>query len=277
MSLPFGARTFTEARDISRAQVLHGSSVLALLNRQYTRDKDGKFSSTGGVRDSLAGAKTIDDLNAAAMSEARRITGRDIPFDMTGSDLGIAKDHVEGIMQGLERFPDATLVGVHTYGPGAASTGFRTEVDRLHPDASAVTQAHGVMEGGRLVVKSNVYFNTRNSEDPAAYRTMRETGHREGYLATGTPTGTALHEFGHVVTNQTGVKAAAYDRAVEMADAAGVIPRTHISRQVSKYAASDMGEFAAEAFADVMTNGAGASEVSRAAFDVIESAYKEGT
>lgn len=90
----------------------------------------------GGVRDSLAGAGSIEELNAAATAEARRITGRDIPVDMTGADLQVAKEHLEGIMQGLDRFPEATLTGVYSYGPGAAKTSMGDEIARVHGDAS---------------------------------------------------------------------------------------------------------------------------------------------
>lgn len=242
-----------------------------VVMRTYTRDKDGKFASTGGVRDSLANAKTTQEIGAAASAEAKRITGRDIPFDFTGADLHVAREHAEGILRGLERFPNASLAGVYTYGPGAARSGMGSEIARLHPDAGAVTQAHGVMEGGRFVVRSNVYFNTRQ-----ASQADRDQAFTEGYLVGRTPTHTALHEFGHVVTNQVGVKRAAYDSAVELADQAGASPRAFITKEVSSYAASDMGEFAAEAFADVMANGADASATSHAAFDVLESAYREG-
>lgn len=63
--LPFGARTFQEARDFSRAQALHGSSVLALLARSYTRDKDGKFASGGG-----GGSRTGEEFDAAVSAAA---------------------------------------------------------------------------------------------------------------------------------------------------------------------------------------------------------------
>lgn len=251
---------------------------LKTLERAQSRDWHGRFASGGGggsgVRKSLSGAASTAELNDAAAAEAKRITGRDIPFDMTGSDLQIAREHVEGVMQGLERFPKASLVGVYSYGPGAAKTNMGEEIARLHPDASAVTQAHGVMEGARFVTSSNVYFNTKYADDPEGYRAGREQAHAEGYLATGTATGTGLHEFGHVLVNQTGTARRAYDSAVESADAVGATPRAHITRQVSSYASTDMREFAAEAFADVMTNGSNASDVSRGAFSVIESAYR---
>lgn len=231
----------------------------------------------GGVREGLARARSVDELNVAAMAEIKRITGRDIPVDMTGVDLQLAKEHLEGTMQGLERFPEAALVGVYSYGPGSAKTVGGPEIARLHPDASAVTTAFGVSEGGKFVIKSSVYVNARHSADPAGYRADKTAAHEDGYLVTASPTGTALHEFGHVVANQTGAKRDAYDSAVELADAAGASPRAYITNNVSGYASSDMAEFAAEAFADVMVNGSNASAASHAAFNVIESRYKAMT
>ena len=96
----------------------------SILSRVYKRDSKGRFGSGGGdgdgVREELVGASTIEEINTAASAEAKRITGRDIPFDMTGSDLTTAKEHSEGIMRGLERFPDARLdrVEVERMGDG---------------------------------------------------------------------------------------------------------------------------------------------------------------
>jgi hypothetical protein len=73
-----------------------------------------------GVRDSLASAGNLSELSTAAKREARRITGRDISFRFKGSELQVAKEHAEGVLMGLERFPKAPLRAVTTYGPGGA-------------------------------------------------------------------------------------------------------------------------------------------------------------
>jgi len=232
--------------------------------------------SAGDMRQALSDAKDIDELNAALAGEAKRITGRDIHADLSGLDVDVAREYGEGIARGLERFPDATLTGVYTYGPGSRQSKAGSEMQRLHPDASAVTQAYGVMEGGRFIVSSNIYFNAGPAADSAAFRAGREQAHADGFLVTGTPMGTALHEFGHVVTNQTGSKRTVYDSAVTDAEHAGIAPSAYISRHVSKYASSDMGEFAAEAFTDVMSNGSAASATSESAFQILEAAYKAG-
>ena len=193
-------------------------------------------------------------------------------------DLELARQSLEGVAQGFDRFPDATLTGVYSYGgSGAAQTKAGPEIARLHSDASAVTEGYGSVIGGDFVMQSRIYFNTRFSAAPDVYRAGRKAGHEDGTLATDSPTGTALHEFGHVMSNQTGTRRAAYDTAVDLADAAGAAPRPFITKSVSGYASSDMGEFSAEAFADVMANGSAASATSKAAFDVIESAYNKGS
>lgn len=64
MSLPFGARSFEEARRVSRAQTVNGQTILALLARTYKRDSDGKFASSGG-----GGASDVGDVNVMTQEE----------------------------------------------------------------------------------------------------------------------------------------------------------------------------------------------------------------
>lgn len=246
--------------------------MAALIQNRHNQHhgKDGKFASgsgggAGGVRQSLADAKNIEELNTTATAGAKAITGREIKFDMQGSDLDIAKEHVEGIMRGLERFPDAGLVGVHTYGPD------RPLANAPHQkDWAGVTRSHGVVADGKFVMQSHIYFNT-GFEHGELQADLRESA-KSGYLVAGTHMGTALHEYGHVVTQSRGTKRDVYDHAVAKADAAGAQPRHFITRHVSGYAATDMGEFSAEIFADVMVHGVDASELSKSAFAVIENA-----
>lgn len=266
---------------------LAGLPELRGFNPDQERDEKGRFAPGGGredkpstgpssptenVRGSLASASTTKEIGAAATAEAKRITGRDIPFNLEGADPQLAREYAEGVLQGLERFPEAPLMGVTTYGD-------QHPFARQHPTAFAVTQGVGLVENGRFSMQSTIYFNTgRQYADPAALRALKMESHESGHNVTSSPRGTALHEFGHVLTQGGGPSAASarnvYDRAVERADALGYAPRTYITRQVSQYASSSMAEFAAEAFADVMLNGAGASDLSQDVFGVIEEAYR---
>lgn len=88
-----------------------------VVARTYKRDRDGKFASGGGgVRDALAGHATAEEVGAAAQAEAKRITGRDIEFDLAGSDTQLAAEHAEGILRGLERYPNTPLQRVQQGG-----------------------------------------------------------------------------------------------------------------------------------------------------------------
>jgi hypothetical protein len=256
------------ARAWGRIEAVRGGKYLNHPGHdQKSHGRKGGAGET--VRDSLAKAKDTKAIAAAASAEAKRITGRDIPFDMEGADPQLAREYSEGVLQGLERFPDAPLGAVKTYGDEHPFT-------REHPTAFAVTQGVGVVEGGKFSMQSTIYFNAGSRyADPAALRALKLESHEAGHNVTSTPRGTALHEFGHVLTQGGGPVGhrAVYDRAVEHANAAGASPRTHITRHVSQYASSAMGEFAAEAFADVMLNGSGASDLSQEAFAVIEGAY----
>lgn len=245
----------------------------ALMNfREYVRDSKGQFSSGGGgVRDSLANAKSIGELNDAIAGEAKNITGRDIAVDMTGSDLQIAREHGEAILQGFERYPKADVRQIITYGPGGARPD--SFDDPSSRSAYAVAGIAPTKPGGVYYVHT-IGFNTKHAGDAKAYRESLTHGERGGWTVAGGPASTAHHEFGHVVTRQTQSATAARQAAVDHARAGGERPSTAIRRSVSEYAATNPGELAAEAFADVMVHGSDASELSRTVASVIDSRYQ---
>lgn len=227
-----------------------------IVDRQYTRDSDGKFATSGGVRDSLANAKDTRELNTAIAAEAKRITGHDVQVDMAGADLSIAAEYGEGVLRGLERFPAARLSSVHTYGPRGA----RRDVPGFG-DSYAVTSHsdHGDAIG----------FNTRGG--PEALRLSMREAQESGHLVAGTPMGVAFHEMGHVVASQSDAESGAFTIASHASSTESVA--STIRSGVSSYAATSRGELAAEAFADVMANGASASSLSRQIMDHIQTAY----
>lgn len=259
---------YTEEHPVSR----QAQAASALMNfREYVRDNKGQFSSTGGgVRDSLANAKTIGELNDAVAAEAKRITGRDIAVDMTGSDLQIGREHGEAVLQGFERYPKADVRQVITYGPGSS-----------HPDAfpehqGFVYAVQGVTptKPGGVIYVHTIGFNVKYAGDAKSYRESLARNEHGGWTVVGGPASTAHHEFGHAVTRQTSSATAARKAAVDHARAGGERPSTAIRRSISDYAATSPGELAAEAFADVMVHGSDASDLSHTVASVIDSRYE---
>lgn len=250
------------------------------LNRVYKRDKDGKFASTGGVRQSLADAKTTTAISAAAYAEAKRITGRGIAFDLTGSDLQTAREHAEGILQGLERFPKARLARVDVGDTGTAwahADGAHIRFSSAYSSAAGRKKyLKGLAEGAAGWDKGLQVYGISDLK-VASYHTRNS----------GSPTAVALHEMGHVVaiatTSQRSYPAVdAYVRkATAQEQRSQTLPGVKIKdsgdlvlRTVSGYAMTNRHELVAEAFTDVMVNGPGASTVSRGIFDILEREYQ---
>jgi hypothetical protein len=250
--LPFGARTFQEARDFSRAQVLHGSSVLALLDRTYKRDRDGKFA-TGGVREALSGHSTAEEVSAAATAEAKRITGRTVTFDLAGSDPQIAAEHAEGVLRGLEKYPDVDLYRVKQGG------------DTLI-EASG---AHAVYERNQIT-----FTNAAQAGGADAYRRSLTEMNDSGFGVSSSPMGVALHEFGHAMMDRGAGGFAGQVVAARAAADKGISVSEHVRREISGYATSSGYELGAEAFADVMLNGRKASKLSRQIVSIEEEAAR---
>lgn len=208
----------------------------------------------GGVRDALARARTDDEVSDAAEAEAKRITGRDIRFDFAGSDVEIAKEHAEGILRGLERYPDAPLERVHQGGHRAAEIF----------GADAVTSGDG----------KTITFTDRAQADGAqAYRDKLAEFKASGHSTTGSPMGVALHEFGHSVTVRGDAADAVVATTMRLSSSAKQMEHEYVGERVSSYATESAHETAAEAFADVMVNGSSASSASGEIVATIDAAY----
>lgn len=216
-----------------------------------------------GVRAALKRASTIEELNTAAAGEAKRITGRDIEFDLAGQDLQVAREHAEGVLRGLENYPDADLAFVGSYGPGGSRGPMARQLEAENSGAYAVTAG------------SAVYFNNLTAARPNTYRSSLERAELDGDLVSGSPTGVALHEFGHVVMagSDAGVSDAVMETARSMATSKGQDTQHYIAERVSNYATESVNELGAEAFADVMSFGSDASPLSRAIVDTMDSLY----
>ena len=238
----------------------------------------------GGVpRQSLQDAKTTAAVGAAAAAEAKRITGRDIPFDYQDIEPQLAREYSEGLLQGLERFPSAPLGAVR-------AKDFPSDRESEFTWAHTLTPA---TTGGQYEIEFN-----RSSD--AAEQANKILGMKQarGVFAYGDVRGLALHEFGHVMHESRGTssRASAIGRTYARertarppapAQRRGLFGRRpppvtgptqeerddqHIFllREISFYSQHNSHEFAAEAFADVMVRGAGASPLSHQVMDLLE-------
>jgi len=238
-----------------------GRSATRRFDPDQPRGPDGKWSLTGAIRHALAEAGDVDALNQAASAEAKRITGRDTHFDFTGCDVQIGREHAEGVLRGLERFPKTKLTRVSTFGRGGA------EDIGQHGDAYAVTTA----THGRELGSSEIHFNAGWASQPDTYRAYLAGTHSQGWGVSADPQGVALHEFGHAVDFFTEGQASGA-AGLRMRNSGG---SSAAASSVSHYAATNGGELTAEAFADVMLNGDGASELSKELFGLMQTHYDE--
>lgn len=232
------------------------------------------------IRQVLLDARTTGAVDRAFEAEAARITGRtgaqQIRAHFEGS-AATAREHAEGLLRGLERFPDANLRYV-TLGRTRASSYAEAHGDRIlfnyewsRPDAR----------------KSYLESLARGS---SRVREFGEDGlpgfHPAG---TGSPAAIALHEFGHVLDIATMAERIAPDVKALVRARAAVMPEglppwvqkawgpeTLIKREISGYATTNTVELVAEAFSDVMVNGPAASQLSRDIFDLLEAEYRKG-
>jgi hypothetical protein len=212
------------------------------------------------IRPELEAARTSSQVGKAFEAEAQRITGR------TGSDAIMghfegsavtAREHAEGLLRGLERFPDAKLRSVSAGGP------------------TGNTYAHAA--GDRIA------FNYRWTK-PAArkeYLDSLAAGERTHWHPYGTnhPVGIAIHEFGHIIDVETlggAVSAEIESLVADAAVLAGVTDEQLIAFEISQYATTNTLELAAEAFADVMMNGQAASQLSQDIYEALLKEYKAG-
>jgi hypothetical protein len=205
------------------------------------------------VRGALANAQSIGELDSAARAEAKRITGRDIEFAM-GGDLQVAKEHVEGVMRGLERYPNTGLERVEQ---GGSRWGESQEA-----------WAETTLDGSVIS-----FTNDAQRYGAEGYRAELKQAKRGGDMVPGTPMGVAMHEFGHSAANSYNLNGWANNKASHYAEIEMGIEDvgTASSKAISKRSAENTHELSAEAFADVMTNGSKASGMSKAIVDFFDS------
>lgn len=208
------------------------------------------------VRPMLEAARTTSAVQSVFAAETRRITGRFIPIRFTGS-AATAREHAEGLLRGLERFPDARLGGVDAMEARGAAYAATSYNEILFSELWTTPAARRRYLGS---VASDVQdgWHVANSGNPVAI---------------------ALHEFGHLLDFTTDINRGVRERIREIvarrAAAEGVGQDVLIRREVSGYATSHTDELVAEAFTDVMINGEAASGLSREIFTLLEDAYRQ--
>jgi hypothetical protein len=236
-------------------------AVAKVIAKAVTTNQHRKSRANIVVRPDLAIANTPERVAEIFNIEVERITGRRIPVKF-GSSVRTAQEHAEGLLRGLERFPNAKLTRVgefsrNTYGGD------------LYATAYAVASSDGVIE-----------FNDEwtSTQRRGRYEAHLMLGVDSGFHTPGSysPASTAIHEFGHVM--DIGTLGQAIHRRVgallnERAAAEGITRSALVKREISGYAAKNMSELVAEVFTDVLMNGDDASPLSREIFAMLEEEY----
>lgn len=212
----------------------------------------GKAAGLRGVRPALMRARTADDVARTATEEIHRLSGRVVTVRLDGVSPQIAREYAEGILRGVERFPQARLTSVYT-------------VDLINDE-----EAFGATspDGGGWSIRFPRDSERYGSE---AFRQDLRERHLFGESATRYPIGVALHEFGHMVANQYQLNHSTHQHGRDYAEYVLETGMDEATRQhVSGYAATSNREYAAEVFADAMLNGPSASAMSRDGMRMIE-------
>lgn len=231
----------------------------------------GAPAPTPTIRPVLEQARTTARVKEAFIDEFERITGRRPAFTYFTGSAATAREHAEGILRGLERFPDAKLDTV--------------TVGRIRLDSTEYAHAQGSV----ITFSDRWCAADRRSEYLAKLRSDVadwETPGGHGWHPRGCGNAVAIgaHEFGHVLDLNTLGAAIRTDLHQLLADRAaasglgharGVV--TAISEDVSEYALRNDNELVAEAFSDVIVNGGNASQLSRDIYTLIEREYSAGS
>lgn len=250
----------------------HGVTVLdhpGHADQSVHGRKRGAGDPDSGVRESLAEAKTIGQVNSAVATEAKRITGRNVAVDFAGSDLQIAREHGEGVLRNMERYPKTPVGRVETYGEGSG----RDSAFGPNDTTTFAYNTGAYVEGG----VDKISFNNHFASDPDFYRFQLKNAEATGSMprGLGTPIGIATHEFGHSVARHVDAETTAGEIAAFGKKKAGhSTAKEYIEMEIGFYATTNHQELAADAFADVQINGNLASGLSKEIVNAIDTRYR---
>lgn len=220
------------------------------------------------VRSSLLRARTDRELIAAWQGEMRAITGRDIIVQLPpDASVLTMREHAEGVLQMLERFPEARLRKISWY--DTASTEY------AHVKVGTATlefNARWASTAMRRDYLASLRHDVSGWDDAA--------GPGYGWSVRGgrVPQATSWHEMAHILSIETlgGKLKAEAMRITLRRQVADALPdmESIVRRDVSGYATKNMEELIAEAMTDVMANGPRASLLSRELYDMVAREYR---
>lgn len=230
----------------------------------------GPTAPPGYVRPSLKAAKTPRELRRVWQDEAQAATG--FPFFVQAMPRGIsmvtAREYAEGTLQMLERFPGA-------------------RVDQIKWFDDAVSKSYAQVRRGGHAIEFNMKYASETGRPRFLESRRRDAaGWDVGDTSWGvrndtTGQGVVYHEFMHILdleNTREKIHGSLVPLLIREADREGVTDIVDlIERRISSYAASSKGnmqELIAEAGADVMVNGAQASQLSRSIFDLLQAEYR---
>jgi len=217
------------------------------------------------VRPALMRAKTTTQLENAWRAEIRGLTGRHVLIDIPpGTSLATGREYAEGVLRGLERFPDARLNEIRF--------------------VFNLSEKEFAEAGGGAIHFNARWANTANrpallhnlSADVDGWRLGPAGWNTRG---AGNPTAVAIHEFGHILDMDNlgeRIHAEVLLRVETLSYQADLLTDEFIQREISAYASKDTHEMIAEAFTDVMLRGEQASLASRRIVEVLEREYRAG-
>ena len=220
------------------------------------------------VRSSLLRARTDRELIAAWQGEMRAITGRDIIVQLPpDASVLTMREHAEGVLQMLERFPEARLRKISWYDQGSPEYAHvKTGTATLEFNARWASTAQ------RRAYLAQLRHDVSGWDDAA--------GPGYGWSVRGgrMPQATSWHEMAHILSIETlgGKLKAEAMRITLRRQVADALPdmESIVRRDVSGYATKNMEELIAEAVTDVMANGPRASLLSRELYDMVAREYR---